>query len=150
MAVILRELNLDLLSGPTAERFQYWGPLGHFKIDQQACFLVGNQALQQFFTANINNLSFSSDAQLEQATHLQAKDFVPLSDVPDVVWKTNVNRVKPEVTRAMENWNHYADIDLPGGDAQTLIASYQADDNSLNYSNWLSFYKTRRFTPHRH
>lgn len=141
MAVILRELNLDLLSGPTAERFQYWGPVGHFKIGQQACFLVGNQALQQFFTANINNLSFSSDTQLELATHLQARDFVPLSDVPDVVWKTNINRVKPEVTRAMENWNHYADIDLPGGDGQTLIASYEADEDSLNYSNWLNFYK---------
>jgi hypothetical protein len=141
MAVILRELNLDLLSGPTAERFQYWGPVGHFKIGQQACFLVGNQALQKFFTANINNLSFSSDKQLELATHLQAKDFVPVSDVPDVVWKTNINRVKPEVTRAMENWNHYADIDLPGGDGQTLIASYEADEDSLNHSNWLSFYK---------
>jgi hypothetical protein len=141
MAVILRELNLDLLSGPTAERFQYWGPVGHFKIGQQACFLVGNKALQKFFIANINNLSFSDDKQLKLATHLQAKDFVPLSDVPDVVWKTNINRVKPAVTRAMENWNHYADIDLPGGDGQTLIASYEADGETLNHSNWLSFYK---------
>jgi hypothetical protein len=141
MAVILRELNLDLISAPTAERLQYWGPVGHFKIGQQACFLVGNPALQKFFTANINNLSFKSDKQLQLATHLQAKDFVPLSDVPDVVWKTNINRVKPEVTRAMENWNHYADIDLPGGDGQTLMASYQADEDSLNHSNWLSFYQ---------
>ncbi|CQD18505.1 hypothetical protein BN1232_04247 [Mycobacterium lentiflavum] len=141
MAVILRELNLDLLAGPAAERFQYWGPVGHFKIGQQACFLVGNQALQKFFIANINNLSFSSDEQLALATHLQAKDFVPLSDVPDVVWKTNINRVKPEVARAMENWNHYADIDLPGGDGQTLIARYEADEDSLNHSTWLSFYQ---------
>jgi hypothetical protein len=141
MAVILRELNLDLISGPTAERLQYWGHVGHFKIGQQACFLVGNSALQKFFTANINNLSFSIDKQLQLATHLQAKDFVPLSDVPDVVWKTNINRVKPEVTRAMENWNHYADIDLPGGAGQTLMASYQADEDSLNHSNWLSFYE---------
>ena len=141
MAVILRELSLDLLSGPTAERIQYWGPVGHFKIGQQACFLVGNPTLQKFFTANINNLSFSSDKQLKLATHLQAKDFVPLSDVPDVVWKTNINRVKPEVARAMENWNHYADIDLPGGDGNSLMASYQADEDSLNHSNWLSFYE---------
>jgi hypothetical protein len=141
MAVILRELNLDLLSGPTAERFQYWGPVGHFKIGQQACFLVGDHALQNFFKANINNLSFSRDTNLEQATHLQANDFVPLSDVPDVVWKTNINRTKRQVARAMENWNHYADIDLPGGDGQTLIASYKADEDSLNHSNWLSFYK---------
>jgi hypothetical protein len=141
IAVILRELDLDLISGPTAEHLQYWGPVGHFKIGQQACFLVENPALQNFFTNNINNLSFSSDKQLQLATHLQAKDFVPLSDVPDVVWKTNINHVKPEVARAMENWNHYADIDLPGGDGQTLMAGYQVDEDSLDHSNWLSFYK---------
>lgn len=141
MAVILRELSLDLIAGPAAERVQYWGPVGHFKIGQQACFLVENQALQNFLTLNINNLSFSDDKQLELATHLQAKDFVPLSDVPDVVWKTNINRVKREVTRAMENWNHYADIDLPGRDGQTLAASYEADEDSLNHSNWLDFYE---------
>lgn len=140
IAVILRELDLDLVSGPAEERVQYWGPVGHFKIGQQACFLVGIPTLQKFFTANIDNLSFSSDAQLQLATHLQAKDFVPLSDVPDVVWKTNINRVKPEVARAMENWNHYADIDLPGGDGHTLMASYEADEDSLNYGDWLRFY----------
>ncbi len=141
MAVILRELNLDVVQDPTAERTQYWGPVGHFKIGQQACFLVENEALQKFFTANINNLSFSSDKQIELATHLQAKEFVPLSDVPDVVWKTNINRVKPEVTRAMENWNHYADIDLPGADGETLMAKYVKDESTLNYSDWTSFYK---------
>jgi hypothetical protein len=83
----------------------------------------------------------AGDAQLQLATHLQAKEFVPLSDVPGVVWKTNINRVKPEVIRAMENWNHYADIDLPGDDGQTLIAKYKTDENSLNHSNWLSFDK---------
>ena len=141
MAVILRELSLDLIQDPTAERIPYWGPVGHFKIGQQACFLVGNKALQTFFTANINNLSFSSDPQLEQATHLQATAFVPLSDVPDVVWKTNINRGKPSVTRPMENWNHYADIDLPGAGGDTLTAKYLKDETTLNYSNWLAFYK---------
>lgn len=141
MAVTLRELNVDLLSGPTAERVQYWGPVGHFKIGQQACFLVDDPALQKFLVANIDNLSYRSDAQLDLATHLQAREFVPLSDVPDVVWKTNINRVKPEVTRAMENWNHYADIDLPGADGQTLMGNYQADEDSLNHGAWLSFYQ---------
>jgi hypothetical protein len=141
VAVILRELNLDLIQDPTAERTQYWGPVGHFKIGQQACFLVENPALQKFFTANINNLSFSSDQQIELATHLQAKEFVPLSDVPDVVWKTNINRVKPAVTRAMENWNHYADIDLPGADGKTLMAQYLENGTALNYGDWTAFYK---------
>jgi hypothetical protein len=142
IAVVLRELSLDVIQDPTAERTQYWGPVGHFKIGQQACFLVENAALQKFFIANVDNLSFSSDSQILNATHLQAADFVPLSDVPDVVWKTNINRVKREVTRAMENWNHYADIDLPGADGETLMAQYLKDETALNYGDWMSFYKT--------
>jgi hypothetical protein len=143
MAVILRELSLDIVQDPSAERTQYWGPVGHFKIGQQACFLVRDQALQNFFTANVNNLSYSSDAQLKLATHLQAgAGFVPLSDVPDVVWKTNINKSKPSVARAQENWNHYADIDLPGANGKTLLDNYLADPKSLNYKSWLAFYKT--------
>jgi hypothetical protein len=142
IAVTLRELSLDIVYDPSAERTQYWGPVGHFKIGQQACFLVSDPKLQSFFTANVNNLSYSSDAQLKVATHLQAgAGFVPLSDVPDVVWKTNVNRSKPGVVRPMENWNHYADIDLPGADGKTLLDNYVADPNTLNFSNWMTFYK---------
>jgi hypothetical protein len=139
MAVILRELNLDVIQDPASERTQYWGPVGHYKIGQQACFLINNEALKNFFIANINNLSFSSDQQIQLATHLQASVFVPLSDVPDVVWKTNINRVKPQVTRPMENWNHYADIDLPGANGKTLLEQYVANNNSLNWSNWINF-----------
>jgi hypothetical protein len=141
LAVILRELSLDLLSGPTDDRVQYWGPVGHFKIGQQAAFLVEDPALQNFFTANIDNLSFSDDDQLKAATDLKANTFVPLSDVPDVVWKTTINKVKPKVARRMENWNHYADIDLPGADGHTLLDSYQADEDTLDHGEWMEFYK---------
>jgi len=142
VAVTLRELSLDIVQDSAAERTQYWGPVGHFKIGQQACFLVKDPALQKFFTSNVDNLSYSSDAQIKLATHLQAgAGFVPLSDVPDVVWKTNINKSKPAVARAQENWNHYADIDLPGADGKTLLENYLADAKSLDYQAWIDFYK---------
>jgi hypothetical protein len=141
MAVTLREMSLDIITDPSVERTQYWGPVGHFKIGQQACFLVKDRTLQTFFTNNINLISFSDDKTLQTATHLQAAEgFVPLSDVPDVVWKTNINRGKPEVARAQENWNHYADIDLPGGDGKTLAEMYEKASASLQPSVWLKFY----------
>jgi hypothetical protein len=143
IAVILRELSLDIVPDSAAERTQYWGPVGHFKIGQQACFLVKDAALQKFFTSNVSILSYSTDAQIKLATHLQAAaGFVPLSDVPDVVWKTNINRSKPSVARAQENWNHYADIDLPGADGKSLLDNYLAKPKSLNYKEWLDFYRT--------
>lgn len=143
MAVTLREMSLDIITDPAAERTQYWGPVGHFKIGQQACFLVKDKSLQAFFTSNIDLISFSDDKLLQTATHLQAaQGFVPLSDVPDVVWKTNINRGKPEVARAQENWNHYADIDLPGADGKTLTEMYTEDPGTLQPGAWLNFYDT--------
>lgn len=88
MAVTLREISLDIIADASAERTQYWGPVGHFKIGQQACFPVKDRTLQKFFTNNINLISFSDDKTLQTETHLQAaQGFVPLSDVPDVVWR---------------------------------------------------------------
>jgi hypothetical protein len=142
VAVICRELGLDIISDFRAEHTQYWGAVGHFKIAQQACFQVQDSTFRKFLLDNLDNLSFSDDKQLLEATHLQAAHFVPLSDVPDVVWKTNVNRVKRSVTRAQENWNHFADMDLPGGDGQTLLDLFTRDEGSLEWSTWMNFYKT--------
>jgi hypothetical protein len=142
VAVICRELGLDIISDFRAEHTQYWGAVGHFKIAQQACFQVQDSSLRQFLLNNLDNISFSDDKQLLEATHLQAANFVPLSDVPDVVWKTNVNRVKRSVTRAQENWNHFADMDLPGKDGDTLLDMFAKDESSLEWSAWMNFYKT--------
>ncbi len=142
LAVTLRELSLDIVLDPAAERTQYWGPVGHFKIGQQACFLVKDASLKAFFVSNLSNISFSSDAQIKLATHLQAAAGpVPLSDVPDVVWKTNINKSKPSVTRPQENWNHYSDVDLPGADGKTLMEMYIADSTSLDFQSWMNFYR---------
>ena len=91
-----------------------------------------DSTFRKFLLDNLNNISFSDDKQLMTATHLQAASFVPLSDVPDVVWKNNVNRVKRSVTRAQENWNHFADMDLPGADGQTLLDPFTKDESSRN------------------
>ena len=142
VAVICRELGLDIISDFRAEHTQYWGAVGHFKIAQQACFQATDETLRKFLLDNLDNISFSDDKQLLTATHLQAANFVPLSDVPDVVWKTNVNRVKRSVTRAQENWNHFADMDLPGKDGETLPDLFAKDESSLQWSTWMNFYKT--------
>jgi hypothetical protein len=139
IAVICRELELDVVTSWTAERPQYWGAVGHFKIAQQACFHVQDGTLRQFLQDNLNNLSFSDDATLTGATHLRADAFVPLSDVPDIVWKTNVNRVDKAVTRPAENPNHYADMDLPGADGRTLF-DICGDPARLDPDAWRSFY----------
>ncbi len=83
--------------------------------------------------------------------------FVPLADVPDNVWKSNVNlymtedadgkkqrfHAGPGSRGQFDNPNHFADIDLPrDSDNQTLLQLSLANDFSfLTPANWLSFYK---------
>ncbi len=142
VAVVCRELGLDIINDFRKEHFEYWGAVGHFKIAQQACFQVQNTDLKNFLVANLDNISFTDNQKLLEATHLQASHFVPLSDVPDVVWKTNVNKVNRAVTRAQENWNHFADMDLPGKDGKTLLDMFAADESSLQWSAWCDFYQS--------
>ena len=143
VAVISRELGVDIVADWRTEHVQYWGAVGHFKIAQQACFHVTNAALKRFLQDNLDNISFSDDSALTGATHLNALKFVPLSDVPDIVWKTNVNRVKREVTRANENPNHFADVDMPGGDGQSLL-EICGDPPNLDLEEWITFYKNAK------
>ena len=51
------------------------------------------------------------------------KDFIPLADVPDLVWKTNINKKnkQPGKGSRRENPNHYADLDLLDDHKKTLI-----------------------------
>jgi len=147
IAIVCRELEVDIVTSLTAERIPYWGAVGHFKIAQQACFQVQDRTLRRFLQDNLNNISFSDDATLRGATHMTAASFVPLSDVPDIVWKTNVNHVKPQVTRATENTNHYADMDLPGADGRTLF-QICGEPARLDLEAWRTYYAS--VSPPRH
>jgi hypothetical protein len=139
LAIVCRELELDLVTAWTDDRPQYWGAVGHFKIGQQACFRVEDGTLKKFLQDNLDNISFADEQSLEGATSLKADSFVPLSDVPDVVWKTNVNRVDRSVTRPTENTNHYADMDLPGDDGHTLL-DLCGEPPQLDVDAWREFY----------
>jgi hypothetical protein len=141
LSVICRELEVELVTDWNTEHTQYWGAVGHFKIAQQACFHVTDPVLKQFLGDNLDNLSFTDDATLEGATHLKADSFVPLSDVPDIVWKTNVNHVDRSVTRPEENPNHFADMDLPGKSGQTLF-EICGSPPTVDLKTWQDFWRT--------
>src|SRR5581483_3002403 len=68
VAVICRELSLDVVGDFRAEHTQYWGAVGHFKIAQQACLQVEDEQLRQFLVANLDNISFTDNNKLLEAT----------------------------------------------------------------------------------
>jgi hypothetical protein len=140
LAVICRELGLTLVADRTADTVPYWGAVGHFKIAQQACYFVKDRRLREFLLANIENLTYSDDPAIWASAKQDPAGFVPLSDVPDIVWKSNVNKVLPRATRRAENTNHYADMDLAGDDGRTLF-DLCGRPAALRLADWQAFYE---------
>ena len=146
LAIVCRELDVDLVADLNAELPQYWGAVGHYKIAERAVSSTSGK-LKTFLSANLAQLTYPASTINGGQIKPSPTAFVPLADVPDVVWKSNVNRGGTAV-RPQENWNHYADMDLPGEDGRTLFALCGLDTSksplhaaSLSLADWITFYK---------
>ena len=138
VAAACAELEVEVVSDFNTEHTQYWGAVGHYKIAQIAIDQTKSAGLKKFFTANLPQLTYDeASIQINDIAH-NAKQFIPLADVPDLVWKTNINR-GGKAARAQENWNHYTDIDLAGKDGNTL-SDICGEPPVIDIAQWIAFY----------
>ena len=145
-AVACRELDIEIVADMNAEHTTYWGPVGHYKIAELAAKWVTSVPLRKFLTDNLDRLSYDAATIAEGHITNKATQFVPLADVPDVVWKTNINR-GGKAARAQENWNHYVDIDLPDAGGRTL-SDMCGEPPAVSYDDWIAFYKAAPVPKH--
>jgi len=141
LAVACRELDVDIVTDMRAELPQYWGAVGHYKIAQMAIAMTKG-ALEGFLEANLERITYDAErlAQDDQSLSDDPIRFVPLADVPDIVWKTTMNP-GGKAARPQENWNHYADIDLPGANGKTLDQLCGKKPARLDIAAWMDFYR---------
>jgi hypothetical protein len=87
-----------------------------------SCDLVEDPRLRRLMRTNRLRISFKREAVDANASHkVNASGFVPLEDVPDVVWKKNMTAVFPAGRGGREHPTHYANLDEPGANGQTLF-----------------------------
>jgi hypothetical protein len=141
LAVACRELDVDIVTDMRADLPQYWGAVGHYKIAQMAIAMTKG-ALEGFLEANLERITYDAErlAQDDQSLSDDPIRFVPLADVPDIVWKTTMNP-GGKAARPQENWNHYADIDLPGANGKTLDQLCGKKPARLDIAAWMDFYR---------
>jgi len=135
---VCRELEVELFRARDLARFEYWGPVGHYSIAAFACEQVASGKLKRLMLENRRRVSFEPDQITPSVNDLSPESFVPLANVPDVVWKTRFGQT-PYGRASWENPNHYADLDYaPGGVAS--LDELTPTAASLRTATWREYY----------
>ncbi len=166
LSPILDQLNLDVVYGFNRDQEYIWGWVGHYLIGGTLPLipdLLGSAALESFIKKNIALLTVPLDQKLDNDPRVVATDgsnaahpaFVPLADVPDNVWKSNVNFYQtggsdggrhrhpgPGSRGQDDNPNHFADMDLPYENYDTFLdfeLAWIAEPPDPN--DWIAYFK---------
>jgi hypothetical protein len=158
---ICRLLNVDLLQAHNVGAGVTWGSTGHYTIGAYACDLLGNADLKKLMIANKERISFDNEAGGLNPKDISQKlrdakkngEFVPLADVPDIIWKNNPKDVKGgrDTVHGGHGWtgpehpNHFADIDevLPDdGNPGAGKSMIQLSTNPawMDVDKWLDYF----------
>lgn len=153
---ILRLLDVELVVDQNVAAQPFWGKTGHYTLAALACVETSilSKKLETLLAANQDRISFptSLDPKAIREAVKKAKDnrlFVPLADVPDVIWKTvpgevvgGRDKTKIPGKKGPEHPTHHADIDIacgPGG--KTLRAlSLQNPEANVTVPFWQQVY----------
>ncbi len=163
LSTALNRLELDFVRDLNRDEEYVWGWVGHYAIGRTLPLLgdvAGQGKLRKFIAKNLDRLSLQPDQALGNVIKpLDSGDpaapaFVPLADVPDNVWKSNVNFAqakgpdgKPRRTPGPgsrgqnDNPNHFADLDLPYQGSQTFLEYNLAHlEASPVVATWLDYF----------
>ena len=122
---------------------EYWGTFGHFTIANMATTVTGTSTskLRQFFNNNLVNITF----QLDKITvaglgGLSKGPFVPLADVPDLVWKMSGGKgSRGPRGNNPEAPNHFADMDQPPPDGTPDLLTLCKDPANVDPDVWINY-----------
>lgn len=160
---VCKLLDVELVQAHNTGVQPYWGQMGHYSIGAFACDAIRGTKLRGFLQKNVDRISF----ELGELTPKKIKEalkearendgFVPLADVPDVVWKQLPQTIEGgrderragHSTTGPEHPTHYADIDEPNDDGKTLLQLCLDDPANVDVDVWRSFYDAAGHTAQR-
>jgi hypothetical protein len=135
LSTILRSLDVDLITDWNIGHNEYWGKVGHFKVAATACSMVNGPA-KDVIRKNAENISFTDPDIRDNKVSPKPKQFVPLADVADLVWRT---------TRKKDSANHFADMDevaKAGKFKGKTLLQLTANGGNVDPQTWVDFYES--------
>ena len=138
LSTACNQLEVDIIRDWNAGTLNYWGAVGHYTIATMAVELVQTPSLRSLMEANVTRISFAAtQINKKNTSGLSKKDFVPLADVPDLVWK--IAKKADGGRGGPEHPGHFADMDAKNGANQTLLQLCEDTDN-INVEFWGEYY----------
>lgn len=143
LSTVCNQLDVTLVRDWNIGLPEYWGAVGHYSIASKAISAIRNQKLKRLMQANLERISFElPDINKKSLAGLSKRDFVPLADVPDMVWK--VGPYKRGGMTAPEHANHFADMDRkikpPLEEGATLLEICHRKPHNVNVKMWQKYY----------
>lgn len=157
---VCKLLDVELVVEGSDSLSGTWGAVGHYTIGSLAIDQVQNATLKAFLQANADRLSIEVDAikgDLKNSDLLES-GFVPLADVPDIVWKDfaspHINRKGQDIgvkggrdtqssghgSTGPEHPNHHCDADRPFANHATLPEACIANPNLITAAKWNEYF----------
>lgn len=140
LATALRLLGVEIVRDWDIGLPEYWGKLGHFAMAQRAVALIAPGPLRAFMEANLDAITCRvqgySPSDVPTFDH---QGFVPLVDVPELVWKSKV----ATMGRRWETGNHYINLDQAGAGPEfggETLMSLWSRSRTLDPELWTRFY----------
>jgi hypothetical protein len=139
LSAVCRQLDVEVVRDWNVGALDYWGAVGHYTIATRACAMVRDPDLKALMEANLERISFAAP-QINRKTvaGLSKHDFVPLADVPDLVWK--IGPFKRGGPRSPEHACHFANLDQPDSKGRTLLALCERDPANVDVAVWREFF----------
>lgn len=143
LSTVCNQMNITLVRDWNTGLPEYWGAVGHYSIASKAVDRIRNGNLKRLMTANLERISFSlPDINKKNMAGLSKQDFVPLADVPDMVWK--VGPYKRGGMSSPEHANHFADmdrkLDQPLPEGATLLQICDGKPQNVTVPIWRRYY----------
>jgi len=142
VSTICNRFNVDLLRDWNSGNPDYWGAVGHYGIAAIAMAAIQDANLKKLMEANLERISYDlSKIDKNAMKGLSLRDYVPLADVPDMVWK--VGPYKRGGMKSAEHPNHFADMDReltqPIAEGKTLLEICK-DPKNVAVDVWRRYY----------
>jgi hypothetical protein len=138
LGTICRLLDVELVSNWNTGYDTYFGAFAHITLPSLCAGIVMNEKLKELMENNQIRFSMPLKETLIGETKGLSNDwFVPLSDVPDLVWKG-----WGQCSRRYEGPNHYADMDQPNPqDQDRTLVDICKDVAKIDPDVWLAYYE---------